>query len=126
MSWSKYDQAMTDVDILFAGVPVSAIDGASSWYSQLFGRAPDVVVADDEVMWRFTDSAWFYIVVDEARGGFALVTLCVADLDRTLSEIAERGIQFGPVEQVGDEGRKATVSDAEGNTINLIEVRSKP
>ena len=107
---------MTDIDVLFAGVPVRGFEAARAWYSQLFGRAEDVVVTDDEVMWRFADAAWLYIIRDEQRAGRALVTLCVSDLDQTLADISDRGITSGPVEVIGDAGRKAVITDSEGNS----------
>ena len=112
------------IDILFAGVPISNLEAAQAWYSTVFGRPPDIIVADDEVMWRFSDSAWLYIVVDAARAGHAIATLCVADLDATLESIAGRGITGGPVAPVGDGGRKAVFKDVDGNSISFIEVKA--
>jgi hypothetical protein len=51
---------VTEVDILFAGVPIADIEAATSWYGRLLGRAADVVVTSDEIMWRFGDAAWLY------------------------------------------------------------------
>ena len=59
---------------------------------------------------------------DEQRAGHALVTVCVADLDRTVADIAARGITGGQAEPIGDAGRKVTFTDAEGNTVSFIEV----
>jgi predicted enzyme related to lactoylglutathione lyase len=50
------------------------------------------------------------------------VALCVPDLDRTVAEIAARGIISEPVVMVGASGRKASVIDADGNTLSFIEV----
>jgi predicted enzyme related to lactoylglutathione lyase len=113
---------MSDIDILFAGVPVRRFESAVDWYSRVFGRPADIVVTDDEVMWRFTESAWLYIIRDEDRAGRALVALCVSDLDRTLADISDRGITSGPVEAVGDSARKAVITDADGNDIGFIQV----
>jgi glyoxylase I family protein len=113
---------MTDVEVVFAAVTVANLDGAVAWYTRLFGRAADIVPNDNEVMWRLTDTTWLYVLRDEKRAGHALVTLCVADLDRAVADIAAGGITGGPVEVIGDAGRKATFTDAEGNTISFIEV----
>ncbi len=117
---------MTEVDILFAGVPIADIEAAASWYGRLLGRAADIVVTSDEVMWRFSDAAWLYIIEDRERAGHALVTLCVADLDRALAEINERGIGSGAVETVGDSGRKSVVVDPDGNALSFIEIAAPP
>jgi predicted enzyme related to lactoylglutathione lyase len=115
---------MTDVEVLFAAVTVADLDAAVAWYSRLFGRPADIVPNDNEVMWRLADAAWRYVVRDEKRAGHALVTLCVADLDRAVADIAARGIAGGPVEIIGDAARKATFTDAEGNALSFIEVTS--
>lgn len=117
---------MTEVDVLFAGVPIADIEAAASWYAQLLGRSADVVVTSDEVMWRFADGAWLYIIEDRERAGRTLVTLCVADLDRTLAEINGRGISSGSVEIVGDSGRKSVIIDPDGNSLSFIEVVAPP
>jgi predicted enzyme related to lactoylglutathione lyase len=113
---------VTEIDILFSSVPVADFDAAVQWYGQLFGRDCDVVVHDSEVMWRLADSAWLYVIEDAERAGHTLVTFCVSHLDRALSELAFRGIECGDVEAVGVAGRKATVQDADGNSISFIEV----
>jgi predicted enzyme related to lactoylglutathione lyase len=115
---------MTDVEVLFAAVTVADLDGAVAWYARLFGRPADIVPNDNEVMWRCADAAWLYVLRDEKRAGHALVTLCVADLDQAVADIAARGITGGPAEIIGDAGRKATFTDAEGNAISFIEVTS--
>jgi hypothetical protein len=39
-----------DVDVLFAGTAVTDFEEAQAWYERFFGRAPDVVATDEEVM----------------------------------------------------------------------------
>jgi predicted enzyme related to lactoylglutathione lyase len=120
---------MPEVQILFAGVPVADLEAAAVWYGRLFGRPADIVVTATEVMWRFADAAWLYIVEDPEdpeRVGRALTTLCVADLQQTLAEMEERGIRSGPVKIVGDSGRKAVIVDPDGNILSFIEVLDSP
>jgi predicted enzyme related to lactoylglutathione lyase len=111
-----------NIDVLFAGVSVTDLETALEWYQLLLGRPCDIIVNDDEVMWRVADSGWVYVVIDRQRAGKALVALAVADLDATLAEIADRGLRSSPIEIVGDGGRKATFSDPDGNLIAYIEV----
>jgi predicted enzyme related to lactoylglutathione lyase len=115
-----------NVDVLFAGIPVTDFDTALAWYERVFGRPPDVVAHDTEVMWRMTGSGWIYIIQDPERAGVALVALAVPDLDAVLGELAERGVVCGAVETVGDAGRKASVIDPERNQIEFLEVTSRP
>ncbi len=111
-----------DVEIAFTGVPVSALVIGQGFYERLFGRPAEVVVSDDEVMWRLAESAWLYVVVDGGRAGNVLATLSVGDLDATLAELGERGISPASVEVIEGAGRKATVPDPDGNSVAIVEV----
>ena len=39
-----------DVDLLFAGATVTDFEEAQAWYERFFGRAPNIVANDEEVM----------------------------------------------------------------------------
>lgn len=110
------------LDVLFAAIPVADLANSAEWYRQLFGRAHDITVNDDEVMWQITSSGWLYLVADRTRAGHGLVTFAVGDLRATLSEIAARGLRGSPIEAVGDAGSKATFTDPDGNLVMYIEV----
>lgn len=110
------------MEVLFASVPVSDLDVARRWYERLFGRPPDIVPNQHEVMWCVVGSGWLYVIRDPERAGRTVVTVSVSDLDRFVEDLAGRGIPVGPVEAVGDAGRKAIAVDADGNAISLIEV----
>lgn len=110
------------MNVLFAAVPVGDLLTAITWYEQLFGRPADIVPNADEAMWQVAANAWLYVINDALRAGNTVVTVCVDDLDRCVAELAERSITGRPIERVGDAGRRAAVSDPDGNVINLIEV----
>jgi hypothetical protein len=61
----------------------------------------DIDVNDDGAMWRIAGSAWLYVVKDVERAGHSLATLCVADLDAAVVELAKRGMTGGPIEESG-------------------------
>ena len=110
------------MDVLFASVPVGDLDAAARWYEQLFGRPPDIVPNEHEVMWRVTDNGWLYVIEDRERAGRTVVTIAVNDLARFVAELADRGVVAGPIEPVGDAGQRAIAVDPDGNGISLIEV----
>lgn len=116
---------MIDVDIVFTPVPVRDFQAAREWYRRLIGRTEDIVAHDEEVMWRFADPAWLYVVRDDERAGHALVTLCVSDLEQALGDMAGRGVTAGPIEAIGTAGRKAVVTDLDGNCVAFIEVADR-
>jgi predicted enzyme related to lactoylglutathione lyase len=111
-----------DVEIAFTGIPVSDLATGQVFFERLFGRPPDIVPNDREVMWRLTETARLYFLADPARAGHAAATLSVGDLDATVGELAARGIGPELVEVVGTAGRKATVRDPDGNAVALVEV----
>src|ERR1700679_2608674 len=82
---------LMDVEIAFTGVPVRDLSSGRDFFERIFGRAADVEVAADEVMWRVAETAWLYVVVDAVRAGHGLVALSVADLDAALGELPTRG-----------------------------------
>jgi catechol 2,3-dioxygenase-like lactoylglutathione lyase family enzyme len=113
-----------NVDGAFTGLAVTDLAAGRDFYERLFGKPADIEVAVDEVMWRLSESAWLYIVVDTARAGSGLAALAVSDLTVTLAELEDRGITPVSVEQVGPGARKATMRDPDGNTVAVIEVRA--
>ena len=75
-----------------------------------------------EVMWRMTGSGWIYVVEDTKRAGSTAVAVAVTDLDEPVTNLEDRGITTGPIEVVGDGGRKANVVDSDGNVFIWIQV----
>ena len=110
------------MQVLFAGVRVRSLRPATEWYERLFGRPPDIVPNEHEVMWRVADGGWLYVLEDAERAGHSLVTIAVASLDEAVAEAAARGLAIGSIEAVGSSGRKATTEDPDGNSLALIEV----
>ena len=113
---------MPSVDVLFAGVPVREFAPARTWYTTFFGRQPDVVPHEHEVMWQCAESAWLYVVQDVARAGHAIVALMVADLDAAVADLGGRGIRAArPTRRATAPGRPA-FTDPDGNEVSLIDV----
>ncbi len=112
------------MEVLFASVPVANLSAAKGWYEQLFGRAADIVPNENEVMWRVAGNGWLYVIQDPERAGRTLVTVSVSDLEQFVADLGSRGISAGPIEAVGSSGRKANVTDADGNVISWIQVNT--
>jgi predicted enzyme related to lactoylglutathione lyase len=110
------------MEVLFASVPLTDLQAALGWYEALFGRSADIVSNKYEVMWCVAGNGWLYVIEDPERAGRTVVTISVSDLDQFVADVASRGISAGPIEAVGDAGRKANVADADGNVIGWIQV----
>src|SRR3954468_3406154 len=107
-------------EVLFSGVTVADFEAARAWYERLFGRPADVVPHETEVMWQVAEAGWGYVGAAPERAGRALLTLMVDALDARLAGLSALGLGPGPPEPVGG-GRKAQVSDPDGNRISLAE-----
>jgi hypothetical protein len=102
-------------------MPVRDREDAVRWYTQLTGRAPDLLPNDEEAAWRMTETGWLYVIVDAERAGSGLQTLLVDDLDAFVAGLAERGIESDPVESLGAAARRTLVTDPDGNRLNIGE-----
>jgi hypothetical protein len=111
-----------DVQVAFMGVAVTDLSAGQKFFACLFGKPPDVLVNENEVMWRVNESAWLYVVVDPPRAGHALAALSVPDIDATLAELAGRGLQPASLEEHEGGARKAIFLDPDGNTAAVIAV----
>lgn len=107
---------------LFAGVRVSDIAVARSWYERLLGSEPSFFPNESEAVWTLSEQRWLYLLEDAAGAGRALVTVMVDDLDATVAAIAARGLEPADRETYGGAARKAIYRDAGGNEIGLGEV----
>jgi glyoxylase I family protein len=110
------------MDVLFVSIPVTDLQVAMDWYGQLFGRLADIVPNEDEAMWSVNGKGWVYVIKDLERAGRTGVTISVNDLDQFVADLASRVILAGPIDAVGDAGRKANVVDRDGNVISWIQV----
>lgn len=103
--------------ILFAGVPVSDIAVARSFYERLFGRPPDLVPHEREVAWQLAEGGWVYVVEDPGRAGGSLLSLIVEDLDAEVAPVEERGLVAERLP--GGPPFKAEVVDPDGNRVTF-------
>ena len=111
------------VSQVFAGVAVADYEAALAWYERLMGRPPDGHPNDREAVWQLAETGLIYLVANAAQAGGALVTLIVSDLDAKLAELAGRGLVPEAIEELPGAGRRAAITDPEGNTISFAELR---
>ncbi len=106
---------------VFLGIPVVDRADAIDWYTRLIGHPPDMLPNEREAAWQLAGAGWLYVLVDPPRAGSSLNTLLVDDLDGFLAGLAERRIDAGPVETIGEGVRQAIVTDPDGNRLKIAQ-----
>jgi predicted enzyme related to lactoylglutathione lyase len=104
-----------------AVVTVADFKGGLAWYERFFGRPADQRPMDGLAEWHHTESGAVQVVHDAERGGRALLTLGVGDLDGFLAELSSRGLTVGDV-IAGVIARIASITDPEGNVITCAQL----
>ncbi|WP_181780367.1 VOC family protein [Pseudonocardia pini] len=104
---------------LFAGIAVSDLPRAVTWYDALLGEVETFEPNDVERVWTLAEGRHVYVELQPEHAGHAKTTLFVADLDGYLAAAAARGTH--PVrEETYDNGvRKALFHDPDGNEIGI-------
>jgi hypothetical protein len=95
---------------LFAGLRVRDYGVALTWYDKLLGP-PTFFPHQTEAVWTVAEDRSVYVVEHGAGAGGGVVLLFVADLDGTLAQIAQRGLQPDEVEIPTEGVRKAVYRD---------------
>jgi predicted enzyme related to lactoylglutathione lyase len=107
---------------VFIGIAVADLATSAQWYEQFFGRAADVLVSTDEVMWQLNESSWLFIVQDDVARPSANVVLATDDLNDALQVLARHGIEPLELEVIDGAGRKAYFRDPDDNEVVLAEI----
>jgi predicted enzyme related to lactoylglutathione lyase len=113
-----------DITYVFAGLVVADRDRAAAWYERLLGRPPDFLPNDAEAVWQLAGTASVYLLADADQAGRGIAALVVDDLEASLAEIAGRGIATGVIEEIPGAGRKAVITDPDGNAVSLLEIHA--
>jgi predicted enzyme related to lactoylglutathione lyase len=121
-----------DMKLELVPVPVTDVDRAKAFYTGQLGFVADVDVRPAEgvrvVQLTPPGSACSIGIgtglaaYQGTPGAIRGLHLVVADIDRARAELVARGVQVGPVEDVGGGVRYAALSDPDGNTLTLQEM----
>lgn len=111
---------MAHVDHLLAVIAVSYIEAGRSWYTSLFGRAPDNNPMANLVEWRVTDGGWVQVTEDGLRAGNGMLNLAVSDIEEGARELRDKGIAAGEIIDANKGVRLCPVTDPDGNQIHLV------
>ncbi|ESR26006.1 VOC family protein [Lutibaculum baratangense] len=99
-----------------AGLAVRDLVDSADWYARLFGRPHDASPMEGLVEWRFPGGGWLQVFADAERAGHGSVTLAVANIEETRTELEAQG---HPIEWSfdGDITNGAVIRDPDGNRV---------
>lgn len=107
-----------DVDV-FAGVAVSNLPRAVSWFDQFLGEVESFEPNDTERVWTLGQHGHVYAELLPEHAGHSMVTLFVSDFEVFTAAAAERGIEPESRETYGNGVRKAIYRDPDGNEVGV-------
>jgi predicted enzyme related to lactoylglutathione lyase len=121
-----------DMKLELVPIPVTDVDRAKAFYTEQLGFVADVDVqpADGVRVVQLTPpgsacSIGFgtgLAAYGAAPGAIRALHLVVDDIEKARAELVSRGVEVGPIEDVGGGVKYAGFSDPDGNTLTLQEM----
>ncbi len=121
-----------DMKLELVPIPVSDVDRAKAFYSERVGLVVDVDVQPApgvRVVQLTPPGSACSIglgsglpVYDAPPGSMRGLHLVVADIEAARAELVERGVDIGPIQDVGGGVRYAGFADPDGNSLTLQEM----
>ena len=108
----------TEID-LFAGVAVSDLQRAVTWFDRFFGDVEAFEPNGTERVWTVAEHRYLYVELLPEHAGHAMVTLFVDDFDGFFDTVAHRGIHPDTRETYDNGVRKAIYRDPDGNEVGV-------
>jgi predicted enzyme related to lactoylglutathione lyase len=121
-----------DMKLELVPIPVSDVDRAKAFYTEQLGFSADVDVQPMDgvrVVQLTPPGSACSIGIGTGLGAYSgtpgsinALHLVVADIEQARAELVGRGVDVGPVADVGGGVRYASFSDPDGNTMTLQEM----
>jgi predicted enzyme related to lactoylglutathione lyase len=122
-----------DMKLELVPIPVTDVDRAKTFYTEQLGFIEDVDVrpADGVRVVQLTPpgsacsigmGTGLPVYDDRPPGAVKGLHLVVEDIEQARAELVSRGVQVGPVEDVGGGVMNAGFRDPDGNTLTLQEM----
>jgi hypothetical protein len=110
------------VNNVLAGVAVSDLNAAGSWYEKVLGE-PGRQPMKEVFEWSLPRGGVLQVFEDPERAGSSSVTFSVVDLDRHLARLSRDGINAED-RTSSQQVSSAIVHDPDGNQVVLAEQHS--
>ena len=104
---------------LFAGIPVTDLPRAITWFEQLLGTVESFDPNDVERVWTVIEHGHIYVIVSPDHAGHGLLTLFVEQLDDFMAAAQKRGVTPVSQETYDNGVRKFVFNDPDGNEVGV-------
>jgi catechol 2,3-dioxygenase-like lactoylglutathione lyase family enzyme len=122
-----------DMKLELVPIPVADVDRAKDFYTRKLGFTEDVDVRPAEGVrvvqltppgsaCSISVGTGLPVYEDAPPGAVKGLHLVVADIESARAELVGRGVEVGPVQDVGDGVKYAGFADPDGNTLTLQEM----
>jgi catechol 2,3-dioxygenase-like lactoylglutathione lyase family enzyme len=122
-----------DMKLELVPIPVADVDRAKDFYTRKLGFTEDVDVRPAEGVrvvqltppgsaCSISVGTGLPVYEDAPPGAVKGLHLVVADIECARAELVGRGVEVGPVQDVGDGVKYAGFADPDGNTLTLQEM----
>jgi predicted enzyme related to lactoylglutathione lyase len=114
---------MPQVQNVLAGVAVSDLRTAATWYEKLLDRDADTRPMPEVIEWHFDRGGWLQVFSDQQRAGSSSVTLTVDDLESTLRSLQDKGIDVLSVHR-SEQVDTAILQDPDRNQVVIAHAKT--
>lgn len=107
---------------VFVSIGVADHPSGCALWSTILGRGPDRRPMPGCCEWDLTDTVLFQVLDNPSHGVIDTVSLKLDDLEKEIARLRGAGLPIGDPEKVPGFNtlRIATLTDPDGNTLNLL------
>jgi len=107
---------------VFVSIGVADHPAGCAWWSTVLGREPDLFPMPSCCEWNLSDTVLFQVLDNPKQGAVDIVSLRLDNVDAEIARLLGEGLPIGDPKKVPgfDTLRIATLTDPDGNTLNLL------
>ena len=111
----------SNINSVYAVVPVKDQDKSVQWYKKLLGRDADIVPIDGVAEWQLAENAWLQVTTDDDRAGSSTVIIGVNDIDIQCRVCSTANVPCGEVIEYPGIVKMIEVTDLDGNKVAFVQ-----
>jgi len=112
---------ISNINSVYAVIPVKDQDTSVRWYKNLLGRDADIVPVEDVAEWQLAKNAWLQVTKDEEKSGNATVIIGVDDIEEQCLSCSTANVSCGEIIEYPGIIRMIEVIDPDGNKVAFVQ-----